>query len=97
VFAEPEVFALVFAVAVGLSHGIVVLVVDPGVVFVVVSTAHVSAPQAYGGIPAVSHGLIAVSVVVLVDLDSSQRPRFLAFPNVDYYASSPSSDEVVCQ
>ncbi len=96
-FAEPEVFALVFAAAVELSHGIVASVVDPGVVFVVVSTAHVSAPQAYGGIPAVSDGLIPVFVVVLVDLDSSQPPKFLASPNVDYYASSPSSDEGVCQ
>ncbi len=90
VFAAPEVFALVFADA-ELSHEIVVLVVDPGVVFVLVSTAHVSEPQACGGIPAVSHGLIAVSVVVLVDLDSSQRPRFLVSPNADYHASSSSS------
>jgi len=95
VFAELEVFALVFAVA-ELSREIVVLVVAPGVVFVVVSTVHVSEHQACGGIPAVSRGLIAVSVVVLVDLDSSERPKFLAFPNVDYHASSSSSDGVVC-
>ena len=57
VFAEPEVFALVFAAA-ELSHEIVVLVVDSGVVFVVVSTVHVSEHQACGGIPAVSRGLI---------------------------------------
>ena len=35
--------------------------------------------------------------MVLVDLDSSQRPKLLAFPNVDYHASSSSSDEVVGQ
>ncbi len=93
--AEPEAFVLVFAVA-ELYREIVVLVVEPGVVAVVLSTADVAAPQAYGGIPAVSDGLIPVFVVVLVDLDSSQRPRFLASPNADYHASSSSSDEVVC-
>ena len=38
--------------------------------------------------------LVPVSVVV-VEVDSSGRPRFLAFPNVDHFASSSSSVEVV--
>jgi len=97
VIAEPEVFALVFAVA-ELSHEIVVLVVEPGVVFVaVVSVPDVSEPRACGSIPAVADGLIPVSVAVLVDLDSAQRPKFFDFPNVHYHASSSSSDEVVGQ
>ena len=37
---------------------------------------------------------VPVSVVV-VDVDSSGRPKFLAFPNVDHFASSSSSVEVV--
>lgn len=108
--AEPEVFALVFAAA-ELSPEVVVLVVEPGVVLVVdlevselgvvlvavVSTAHVSEPQASVGIPVVFDVLIPVSVVVVVELDSSERPKFLAFPNVDHFASSSSSVEVVGQ
>jgi hypothetical protein len=102
---EPEVVA----VAAEPSPGVVVLAAEPEVVSVVdfevsepgvfsvalFSTAHVSEPQASGGIPVVCDVLIPVSVVVLVDLDSSQRPRFLAFPNVDYFASSSSSVEGV--
>lgn len=38
--------------------------------------------------------LVPVSVVV-VEVDSSGRPKFLAFPNVDHFASSSSSVEVV--
>jgi hypothetical protein len=33
--------------------------------------------------------------VVVVEVDSSGRPKFLAFPNVDHFASSSSSVEVV--
>jgi hypothetical protein len=39
---------------------------------------------------------VSVSVVV-VEVDSPGRPRFPAFPNVDHYASSSSSVEVVGQ
>jgi hypothetical protein len=35
--------------------------------------------------------------VVLVGLDSSGHPKFFAFPNVDYHASSSSFVEVVGQ
>ncbi|OGP90195.1 MAG: hypothetical protein A2157_13530 [Deltaproteobacteria bacterium RBG_16_47_11] len=120
--AEPEVFALVFAVA-ELSPEVVVLVVEPEVVFVVdlevvepgvvlvvdlevsepgvvfvalVSAADVAEPQASVGIPVVFDVLLPVSVVG-VEVDSSGRPKFLAFPNVDHFASSSSSVEVVGQ
>jgi hypothetical protein len=104
--AEPEVFALVFVVA-ELSAEVVfwaaepevVSVVDlevsePGVVFVaVVFVADVAEPQASVDIAVAFAVLVPVSVVV-VEVDSSGRPKFLAFPNVDHYASSSSSVEV---
>ena len=97
--ACPEVFALVFA-AVELSPEVVVSVVDPEVsepevVFVaVVSVADVAEPQASVDIAVAFDELVPVSVVV-AEVDSSGRPKFLAFPNVDHYASSSSSVEVV--
>ena len=105
--AEPEVFAPVFAAA-ELSPEVVVLaaepavvsvvdleVSEPGVVFVaVVSLADVAEPQASVYIAVPFDVLVPVSVVV-VEVDSSGRPNFLAFPNVDHYASSSSSVEVV--
>ena len=92
--AEPEVFALV-SVAVDLSPEVVVLAAEPGVVSVaVVSVADVAEPQASVDIAVAFVVLVPVSVVV-VEVDSSGRPRFLAFPNVDHYASSSSSVEVV--
>src|SRR4030043_565498 len=107
VVSEPEVFALVF-VAVELSPEVVVLaaepevasvvdleVSEPGVVFVaVVSVADVAEPQASVDIAVAFDVLVPVSVV-LVEVDSSGRPKFLAFPNVDHFASSSSSVEVV--
>jgi hypothetical protein len=112
VVAEPEVFALVFAAA-ELSPEVVVLVVEPEVVFVVdlevsepgvvfvavvfvavVSVADVAEPQAFVDIAVAFVVLVPVSVVV-VEVDSSGRPKFLVFPNVDYFASSSSSVEVV--
>jgi hypothetical protein len=107
VVAEPEVFALVFAAA-ELSPEVVVLVVEPEVVFVVdlevsepgvvfvavVSVADVAEPQASVDIAVAFDVLVPVSVVV-AEVDSSGRPKFLAFPNVDHFASSSSSVEVV--
>jgi hypothetical protein len=73
----------------------VVAELSPEVVFVaVVSIPDVSEPQASVGIAAAFVVLVPVSVVV-VDVGSSGRPKFLAFPNVDHYASSSSSVEVV--
>jgi hypothetical protein len=107
VVAEPEVFALVFAAA-ELSPEVVVLVVEPEVVFdvdlevsepgvvlvAVVSVADVAEPQASVDI-AVAFDVLAPVSVVVVEVDSSGRPKFLAFPNVDHFASSSSSVEVV--
>jgi len=89
VVAEPEVVS-----AVDLE------VSEPGVVFVgilfvaLVSVADVAEPQASVDIAVAFDVLVPVSVVA-VEVDSSGRPRFHAFPNVDYYASSSSSVEVV--
>jgi hypothetical protein len=111
VVAEPEVFALVFAAAELSPGAVVFLVAEPEVVFVVavdlgvsepgiffvvvVSIAHVAEPQASGDIAAAIAVLVPVSVVV-AEVDSSGHPtKFLAFPNVDYFASSASSVEVV--
>jgi hypothetical protein len=93
VAAEPEVFALFFAAA-ELSLQVVVLAVEPGVVFVaVVSVADVAEPQASVDIAVAFDVSVPVSLFV-VEVDSSGRPKFLAFPNVDPYASSSSSVEV---
>jgi len=93
VVAEPEVFALVFAAA-ELSPEVAFVVdlevSEPGVVFV----ADVAEPQASVDIAVAFAVLVPVSVVV-VEVDSSGRPKFLAFPNVDHFASSSSSVEVV--
>ena len=71
------------------------MVVEPGVVFAaVVSVADAAGPQASVDIPVAFDVLLPVSVVV-VEVDSSGRPKFLASPNVDHYASSSSSAEVV--
>jgi hypothetical protein len=92
--AEPQVFALVFAAA-ELSLAVFVLAAEPGVVFVaVVSVADVAEPQASVDIPVAFAVLVPVSVVV-VEVDSPGRPKLFAFPNVDHYASSSSSVEVV--
>ena len=94
--AEP----VVDVVAVVVVEPEVVFVVDlevsePEVVFVaVVSVADVAEPQASVDIAVAFDVLVPVSVVV-VEVDSSGRPKFLAFPNVDHFASSSSSVEVV--
>ena len=54
----------------------------------------VSGPQASVDIAVAFFVLLPVSVVV-AGVDSSERPRFLAFPNVDHFASPSSSVEVV--
>ncbi len=105
--AEPGVVfvGIVFVVAPEVDEPQVVFVValevaEPGVVFVaivfvaLVSVADVAEPQASVDIALAFDVLVPVSVVA-VEVDSSGRPRFLAFPNVDYYASSSSSVEVV--
>jgi hypothetical protein len=54
----------------------------------------VSEPQASVDI-AVAFVVLAPVSVVVVEVYSSGRPRFLAFPNVDHFASSSTSVEVV--
>lgn len=87
--AGPEVENTVVGVA-AISE-----VSEPEVVFVAfVFVADVAEPQASVDIAFAFDVLVPASVVA-VAVDSSGRPRFFAFPNVDYYASSSSSVEVV--
>jgi len=73
----------------------VVLAAAPGVVFVaVVSVADVAEPRVSVDIAVAFVVLVPVAAVV-VEVDSSGRPKFLAVPNVDPYASPASSVEVV--
>jgi hypothetical protein len=76
--------------------GVVVLAVEPspGVVVAVVSVADVAAPRASGNTPVPSAASAPVSVVV-GEVDIPGHPTFFAFPNVEYYARSASSDEDV--
>jgi len=102
--AEPEVFEPeVVSVVAELSSEVVVgaepEVSEPEVVVVaaepgVVSVADVAEPQASVDI-AVAFDFLAPVSVVGVEVDSSERPKFLASPNVDHSASSSSSVEVV--
>jgi len=71
------------------------LISEPGVVFVaVVSVADVAEPLASVDIAVAFAALVPVSAVV-AEVDSSGRPTFVVFPNVDCYATSASSVEVV--
>jgi hypothetical protein len=60
----------------------------------VVSVADVAESQASVDIAVAFPVLVPVSVVA-VEVDSPERPRFLALPNVDHYASPSNSVEVV--
>ena len=92
---EPEVVVLVAepeVVVLAAEPEVVVLAAEPEVVFVaVVSVAEL---QAFVDIAVAFEFLVPVSVVV-VEVDSSGCPKFLAFPNVDHYASSSNSVEVL--
>jgi hypothetical protein len=99
VVAEPEAFALAFAAAEPVAFAPVSVVAEPEVfalAFVVAEpeVVFVSEPQASVDIAVAFVVLVPVSVVV-VGVDSSGRPTFLAFPNVDHFASPSSSVEVV--
>jgi hypothetical protein len=84
---EPEFGSViadlgVFAVASGAA--------EPGVVFAaVVSVADDAEPQACVDIPHPFDVSVPVSAVV-VGVDSSGHPMFLAFPNVGHYAIASS-------
>ena len=89
--AGPEVENAVVGVA-AVSE-----VAEPAVVFVsLVSVAEVAEPQASVYI-ALAFDVLAPVSVVFLEVDSSGHPRFLAFSNIHYYASSSSSVEVVGQ
>jgi hypothetical protein len=87
VAAEPQVYAPLFVVVELSPAVVVVLAAELEVVFV-------SEPQASVDTAVAFVALIPVSVVV-GEVDSPGRPRFLAFPSVDHFASSSSSVEVV--
>jgi hypothetical protein len=90
VVAEPEVVSVVAQPEVASAAAqpeVVSVAAEPEVVFV-------SEPQVSVDIAVAFAVLVPVSVVA-VELDSSGRPKFPAFPNVDYFASSSSSAEVV--
>ena len=74
----------------GVLSAVALEVSEPGVVSVV----DVAEPQASADIAVAFDSLVPVSVVA-VEVDSPERPRFLAFANVDHYANSSSSVEVV--
>ena len=71
---------------------------EPEVVFVaelsLEAVVLAAEPQASVDIAVAFVVLVPVSVVA-VEVDSSGRPRYLAFPNVDHFASSSNSVEVV--
>ena len=98
VIADPEAFALGSAAA-ELSHGVVGgLIVGLAVVSSIgepaaVSVADAAEHQACVDIPVAFDVSIPVSLL-LTGADSAGHPRFLAFPNIDLYASSSSSAEV---
>ena len=100
--AEPSPEAV--SVAAELSPAAVVLVVEPEVsepgvvfvaaVFVAVVFVGVAELQASVDIAAAFVVLVPVSVVV-VEVDSSGRPKFFAFPNICFFPNCSSSVEVV--
>ncbi len=96
VVSVPELEVLVPVSGVGLSPGAVALAAEPEVVFVaVVAPADVAEPRASVGI-AVAFPVSTPASVLVVEVDSSGHPMlFLAFPNVDHFASSSSSVEIV--
>ncbi|MCK7489442.1 MAG: hypothetical protein MZU79_03790 [Anaerotruncus sp.] len=91
VVAQPEVFAALGSEAVS-------VVAVPQVVFAVAQlqvASVVVAPEAVSVDIAFAFVVLALASVVVVEADSSERPRFLAFPNADHFASFSSSVEVV--
>ena len=89
--AEPQV---VFVVA----QSEVFAAAAPEAVFAVAQlqvASVVVAPEAVSVDIAVAFVVLVLASVVVVEADSSGRPRFLAFPNADHFASFSSSVEVV--
>jgi hypothetical protein len=92
VLVEPAAFALVSAVV---EPEAVSAAAEPKVGGgVVVAVGDVAEPQACGDIAVAFDASVPVSLFA-VEVDSSEHPKLLAFPNVDHYAISSSSVEVV--
>jgi hypothetical protein len=71
-------------------------VAEPQVVFVVAQSEAFAAvaTEAVSVDIAVAFVVLALASVVVAEADSSGRPKFLAFPNADHFASFSSSVEV---
>ena len=69
---------------------------DPKVVSVVAQPEAFAAvaPEAVSVDIAVAFVVLVLASAVVAEADSSEHPRFLAFPNADHFASSSSSVEV---
>ena len=96
---EAEVAVLVVEpeVAFAVESGVVFVAAEPGVVVVfaaAVLSGDVAEPRFSVHIPVPSAVSVPVSGVV-VEVDSPGRPRFFAFPSIDYYARSASSVVIV--
>ena len=90
---SPEVVALAAEPEVSeLSPAVVVLSAEP--VFVAEPVFDVAEPQVSVDIAVVFVVLVPVSVVA-VEVDSSGRPKFFAFPNICSFPNRSSSVEVV--
>jgi len=88
--AEPAVSAAGLEAVVWVADTAVLAAEPEAAVWV----ADVAEPQASVDIVVAFDTSAPVSVAV-VEVDSSGCPKFLSFPNIDYYASSSSSVEVV--
>jgi hypothetical protein len=93
--AEPEVVSVVVAA----EPEVAVLAAEPEVAVLAAESEGVSVvgaaePQASADIAVVFVVSVPVSVAV-VEVGSSGRPKCLAFPNVDHFASPSSSAELV--
>ncbi|HZV47166.1 MAG TPA: hypothetical protein VFG06_07475 [Thermodesulfovibrionales bacterium] len=102
-FTSYQVFLETFGVVISpgvagpeVENAVVGVAVFVFVFVALVSVADVAEPRASVDIALAFDVLVPVSVVA-VEVYSSGRPRFLAFPNADYFSSSSSSVDVVGQ
>jgi len=87
--AAPEAGAAVVA------PKVVFVAAEPEAVFASVETqVSAVAPEAVSVDSAFAFVVLAPASVVVAEADSSERPRFLVFPNADHFASFSSSVEV---
>lgn len=95
---SPEIVVLavepVLAVELEVVSVVDLEVSEPGVVLAAVVSADVAEPRASGDI-AVAFVVSVPVFVVVGGVDSPGHPKFVAFPNVDLYATSATDVEVV--